>query len=576
MIASDTNPKDPDLHALTSRVLWLGAVILAMLAAVLIWLGKVYTAKWWAPITIGFGVNFFTGAVGAALFEILIRRPQRERREGITRSDITAVKAAVDAAGHDIGVLRQHLSEISIFVEKQSKAATLEELQIAQMFPTRRLAAVPMHQAVLQTELSEVRILGITLGDFLSSSPGSAWWQLRRYCMGEVPLPAATESLSIKILVCDPKSLGAHLVNVTNTDSVSSAASRDEDEQSSLEAEFDYVHARLRPFLNHQEGRDRISVELRVCRELPASFIFSANRTTFVQPHVLQPHRAIEGLNLPVMKYEPASPISAAIVHQFDLLWKYAAASPAHLISGKPVRISGGAARTGIVEVYTSANLARSQLERLLRSAKERVMIQGISNVPIIRAELNEAFIEAARRPGVSVKVLILDPRSTAAKQKTFARYQSIGDQRAAVGWEAYRSAPAARDAAHQSSDIYINIRLALDWFERSAREVNAATPGKVQVKLCGSVEAFMMIVDDYVLFEPYHFGDEFNLSFPTQTPLQLAGNMPLIEFHTPQPAPFLPRHGSNISSPLEVCVSHFDRVFDCFSIDPPEDLAEL
>jgi hypothetical protein len=445
------------------------------------------------------------------------------------------------------------------------------------MFASRALAATAMTDAVLNSQISDIRIMGITLSDFISATRASAWSVLQRYLTGERPLPKGTETLDVKVLVCDPKSLASHLLNVPHsTYGSADVLTNDEEYKSALEADFEHVLSRLRPLLNRQQSEGSgITFEFRVYRGFPSSFFFSAGRTAFVQPYYMHKYD-LDQPEMPVLQYDSNSVMSAALVHQFDVMWREASACPDVLIERKPIRIDGGAARTGIVELYTSASMASVQLERLLRFAKRRVFLQGISNVPIIRGELNEAFIEVANKKDVTVRVLFLDPRSEAAKQKTFARYQSMRDPRAAVGWDAYLATAPSRDAPHQSSDIYDNIRISLNWFMRVARDANHVVPDKVKVRLANSVNAFIIVVDDYVLFEPYHFGDEFNVSFPVQTPLQLAGNMPLIEFHSPRPSPFPPRRGENVSSPLDVCVSHFERVFEQFSVDVPDDLFEL
>ena len=578
----DQPADQPDLilRTLTSKVLWLGTVILVLLAAGLITFAAVkYTThgnNLASLITLALGVNFLTGAVGAALFDLLIKRPQEERRAKVaTQSDVTEVRGAIEQNSQAIDNLEQKFVEVAQFVQQHAKAAPLAESNVADMFATRALAGAAMRDAVLHSDVSEIRILGISLNEFLNNTHDSAWSTIHKYLTGSLPPPKGIKTLSVKVLVCDPKSLASHLLNVPNPSAQDSpaTATSNEEHKSVQEADFEHVLARLRPLLN-PPGFDghAVTLEFRVYRDFPPNFLFAVGRTVFVQPYYLHNYGS-ERPHMPVLKYDPNSAMSAALVNQFDLMWVKASASPGNMIEDKPVRIDGGAARTGIMELYTNAHMAIAQLERLMRSAQRRVFVQGISLVPFIRGELNDVFIEAVNRKDVTVRVLILDPRSEAAKQKTFARYESTGDERAKAGWLAYGEAEAGRYGPHQSSDIYDNIRNSLISFMRVARDANRDVPGKVQVRLCNSVEAFIMVADDYVLYEPYHFGNEFNLTYPSQTPLQLAGNMPLVEFHPPRPDPFLPRRGTNVSSPVEVCVSHFERVFTQFSMDVPDDL---
>ena len=568
------------LRSLTSKVLWLGAVILIMLAGGMIYIASLtYTThgnNLGSLITLSLGVNFLTGAAGAALFEILIRRPQEQERAKVaSQADVVAVGGAIDQGRRDLEELSVQFSQVTTFIQQHAKAAPLEDANIAQMFSSRTRAAAAMRESAERLEGSEIRIMGITLNDFLTHS--LAWSAIQRYLTGKVPLRRGNDRLSVKIVVCDPKSLAAYLLDMSGSSDktpVSITSPIDEEYESPLEADFRHVVSRLRTLLNRPKSEsDAVTFEFRIYRGFPPNFLFSVGHTTFVQPYYLHKYDA-ERPEMPVLKYDAHSTMSVALQDEFDVIWNAATASPDSLIRDKPVRVEGGAARSGIVEVYTSASAVRVQLERLLRGAEHRVLMQGVSNVPIIRGELNDAFIELVNRKDVTVQILMLDPRCEAAKQKTFARYQSTRDPRAGDSWEAYKAASCSGESsAHESSDIYDNIHIALNWFQRVARDANREAPGKVRIRLCNSVEAFIMVADDCVLFEPYHFGNEFNVSFPAETPLQLAGNMPSLEFHEPRPRPFPPRRGENVSTPLEVCVSHFERVFNEFAVDVPDDL---
>jgi hypothetical protein len=215
-------------------------------------------------------------------------------------------------------------------------------------------------------------------------------------------------------------------------------------------------------------------------------------------------------------------------------------------------------------------------MARLLAGARRRVWIQGVSNVPILESPLNGAFEAAAHRDGVDVRVLILDPLCESAFQKTFALAQKNGDSCAEAGWPAYRATCLDRDGPHRTSSTFHNIRRALDWFSRVAQAANAAQGAdKVGVRLCSSVDAFMLVVDDHVLLEPYHYGDGTKTEFRAQTPLQLAEDMPLLEFHRPG-SPVFPRPPGGQANPLRVCETHIERVFTEFSRAVPDDLREV
>jgi hypothetical protein len=560
-----------------NRILWLGATILLMLAVGLIAITLVQPGdrrqQTGFQITLALGVNFLTGAVGAALFEILIRRPQERERQIATRSDVDEVAHEIDRSGRQLRELKQDLDRVTSFVARHEdfdylgKLESLEQAEISDVFASRPRAFAAMHESAQLPRTTEISVLGITLSDFVTGKEGSPWSLVDGYLRGHRPLPTGSTGLSVRVLICDPHSLGARLFR---------APVPGGGDGQLLELEHDIRHATalLRSLRQAAEARTdaRVSLEFRFCRALPQCFLFVTDHAAYVQPYYLL-QTAGDRAAMPVLRYDADADMRKALARHFDTLWSHASARPDDLIDGKPVRIERGAAQSGLVEIFTNAEDARSQMARLVANARRRVWIQGISNVPFLERPLNAAFEKAAHREGVDVRVLILDPRGRYAIQKTFALFQTSGAACARDGWDAYLAACADGAGPHQSSGTVRNIRRSLEWFSRVADAANTTGhPDKVSVRLTASVESFMLVADDHVLLEPYHYGDGTKTEFQAQTPLQLAEDMPLFEFHLPRAAPF-PARLDERSDPVRLCETHLDRVFREFSTEVPPDL---
>jgi hypothetical protein len=516
------------------------------------------TSDFWFYAGLAVGSSLLGGVITGSVFR-LSATSARGRVEQVPNADVANLKNEV---GRIVSFVRRHEE-----FDYLTKLRSIETAEIADIFTTRSRAYIAMRGAVQLAGVSEILIAGVTLSDFVTGRDGSPWTIISEYLRGVRPLPLGSESLTVKVLICDPQSFGARL-------SRAPTAQGREAQLVELEDDVKHVCSHLRSLQRVAEARGHrdVRMEFRVSRVLTQCFVLATDHSAYVQPYYLL-QTAGDTVTMPVLLYGAESGMRAALGRHFDVLWSYASADPDDPTDGKPVRIDRGAGHSGLVEIYTDATEGRAQMARLLESARHRVWIQGISNVPVTESPLNEVFEKAAHRDGVNVRVLVLDPRCETACQKTFALFQKHGDPCVRAGWQAYRSMCDDPAGPHQSSSTYHNVRHAIDWFSRVAEAANSRDyPDKVAVRLCSSVNAFMLVVDDHVLLEPYHYGDGTKTEFRAQTPLQLADDMPLFEFHAPN-SPLFRRTRDGYSNPLRICETHIERVFRDFSWPVPDDL---
>lgn len=124
------------------------------------------------------------------------------------------------------------------------------------------------------------------------------------------------------------------------------------------------------------------------------------------------------------------------------------------------------------------------------------------------------------------------------------------------IGYEAYVKAR----HLHAASQFYGNLRHSAQRFETmSAR----AAAGNFQVRqyACAPT-SYILIADDHALIEQFHYGKPVDAGGSIKAQLQLAREMPLIEYGRPGSDLFAPKPWLN---PLAVIGDHFSQVFEHF-----------
>jgi hypothetical protein len=586
-MANPTNAEDSrHLRWAYTRILWLGATILALLAVGLMAIpilqppdrrgGLGFT------ISLALGINFLSGAVGAALFELLIRRPKEGERPTASRADLRAIHSTVSESTTQLSGLAQSLARVTAFVDRHDefhyihKLDALDRAGISEVYATRRDASPAMALSFGASHITEIRLLGVTLTEFVRAGDGP-WSVIEEYLTGDRSLPDGSTHLSVKVLVSDPEGVGVRLF------AAPSPSGAGHPRVSTLQEDVRNVSARMRALQHILASRNApaarngsadgeraqnvfdlsgpttlpVKLEFRFCRVTPHFFLISTNFTTYMQPYYLS-QQASPNASMVVLQYGSQTAQHHALTRHFDTLWVYSSADPTEVLDRASVGVEHGASESGLTEIFTSGTTARTRMVALLNSAKRRVWMQGLALIPILSGNLEGAFEAAAHRAGVDIRILLLDPLSEACFRKSYvAHLKGHSSGQATGGWTEY----VASGAAHRLSNIYNNIIRSRDWFNDLE---HALPPGKMAVRLAQSVEGFVLIVDDVILIEPYHYGGGLRTHFPSQTPLQLAEDLPAFEFHSPSSSLF-PRSRDR-SNPVEIFSRHFERVFEDFS----------
>ena len=187
----------------------------------------------------------------------------------------------------------------------------------------------------------------------------------------------------------------------------------------------------------------------------------------------------------------------------------------------------------------------------MIKSPKnKRIWIKGISLHSYFQhGELFDALYAAVIR-GVEVKVLLIDPDGDQAKTRSFREFQI---DRPGASWESFN------DDERKKQRLYRDTGESIQHIKMLMQEIDAIKAGaKFEARLFSSApEAFIMLTDNSVLIEQYHYGKIRPLNSESMMLGRiLAGDVPLAEYvqQTPERNP--------LKDPYRIFEDHFRFVF--------------
>lgn len=170
-------------------------------------------------------------------------------------------------------------------------------------------------------------------------------------------------------------------------------------------------------------------------------------------------------------------------------------------------------------------------------------------------------MLSLLRRPPVDTRVLILDPGSDQAIRKSYRDYLLDQEDGAATDYASYEQ----DEDRHKTSLIYEKLKYSAQRFARMSAN---ATAGNFQVRQYSCAPtSYVLIADDHALIEQFHYGKPVTAEDSIQAQLQLAREMPLIEYIRPRSGLFESKPWFN---PIAVIEDHFSQVFEHFGVPIP------
>jgi hypothetical protein len=404
--------------------------------------------------------------------------------------------------------------------------------------------------------VDEIRLLGLSLTTWFGgrkNSRGPDWpsVQLERLLLGVAPGTAGRKGTRVRVLLVDPACLSLRLL-------AHGAGGESGEELARLRNEICEVAGHLsRLSRDVARLRNGNSLQVRFYRAVPPFFLFAARQGVFTRSYyhglAADPRAAASAA---VWQFSAQSAAYQATCRHFDAIWDTGSVPCEEFLQHKAIGPDQGIGESGIVNIYTDRESAQERIRWLISHARRRVWIQGVSLSHHLSPPLEEVMLGLLQKDSVDTRVLILDPDSDQAARKSYRDYLLDQDGTAVIDYETY----VHDKQLHSASQFYGRLRHSAQRFENMGAKAPA---GNFQVRqyACAPT-SYILIADDHALIEQFHYGKPVDAGGSIKAQLQLAREMPLIEYSRPGSGLFPAKAWLN---PLAVIEDHFSQVFEHF-----------
>ncbi len=405
-----------------------------------------------------------------------------------------------------IGQLDEHILDS---IQKSIKSLeAMARRGLLQVYADRRDAADDIKQDLSFPETKKVRLIGISLNDFVLGSTSQsklsqAWNTLKEFIEHGI---SQNRTLDIKVLLIDPTCLGAQLR--------SKGEERNGVFSGRLKRDVDMAISELRQ-LEQAKKHPGVALECKLYRLPPILFLCLTDSVCYVQQYYFWSSRD-ETKSFPIIRFQNVQTaggvpsLHAELEKHFDWIWEKASVGLAEYKDEAALGVDKGVVQSGIVNVYTVPDDGLKRMLYLLRHAKERVSIQGNSlhsffNNRPATTPLYQAIRKLLIEDRVAIDLLFLKPDSEQARYRAFREY-SLNNQ------DLTREKYFSSEKIHSESVLYTETTVAKSTLSQLVKEVAAIKgPGwtpKLNAAFYSSAPyCFLLRVDNTVLIEQYHYG---------------------------------------------------------------------
>jgi len=442
---------------------------------------------------IGTGV-LVTGVVSGLLQILIVRSYNRfvDQNSVFLRDDVT-----------------QKLNDVKNNIELQTNAlietvASLEAMNqvgIDRIYAKRQDASMDIERDIQDSTITQIRIIGVSLNDFISGRDryfNQIWTVIEGYIRGYRSLPKSnsnidSSSLSIRVLILDPNCYGAHLRSFGENRQPGASRSRlYTDVEGTIKDLFD-----LQQTAKQKKSETKVDFEFRLYQLPPQWFLLSTDWVSYIEPYYFWASRAADA-SMPLLRCGDSqnTQLHRGMHDHFELIWDHASITSSGAVEEYNRGVDEGLHQCGLINVFHDHRGARPRLAWLINQAKKHVYIQGISLKSYFDGlKLHAAIKALVERGEVEIKILLLDPESEQARYRSFREYLL---NKPPLTFEEFQKRP----ELHMNSDLFRDTQKSIE------RIQNMEPHSNFQVRLYDSAPTcFMLLVDDLVLVEQYHYG---------------------------------------------------------------------
>jgi hypothetical protein len=511
------------------------------------------------------GGGLVVAAIAGLLVQMFVERYRQQLSESLTQfveKDVT----------HDLRDIRARIGEqTDALVQGSSSLDALRRTGVGQVWQSRGDALEAMKQDLEAHDLRSIRVIGISLNDFLRvdqhQNLHSVWKLISNYLRGDRK-PEST--LDVRVLVIDPNSYGALLRSFGEVRQDDDLAGRLDEDVTATARRL----AGLKAEVAAQAAENpevAVTFDFRLYRAAPTVFMVWTDKAAYMQPYYFWSKRQFEQ-SMPVMRFETAFGLEAMKSH-FDLLWQFASVDGESWLKAHEIGLDRGSYESGMINLFTDPQKGYGRLCWLIEHAKERVYISGISLKSFFASGLLFAAVQRAiADPRIDVRILLLDPDGVQAKYRSFREHQ-FADH---CGRQYYRYEDYTREPeCHRQSTLAQDTRASIRHMQAIQQRGSA---NRFELKLYDtSPSCFLMIADDHALVEQYHYGKYIPTGSPEPlgTPPILGKDMAVVEFARTREDDLLIDLARARSS-FDLVLDHFTFVFNACAKPCAPELAGL
>jgi len=483
-------------------------------------------------------------------------------KEGIESHIEGQIQSLVESTN---ALTKNSLTEIKQGIQSDiaKQTASLEAMAssgIARIFSTRAETCKDMARDLTDPNNTCIRIIGISLNDFMRGDQRvlhEAWKTLEKYIRGELPV---SNQLDIKVLIIDPRCMGAHLRSDSEVRGQDAVPGHLADDVNAV------VEALVKLELESKRriATTRVSFECHLYRIPPILFLCLVDSACYVQQYHFWSARTTD-TPIPILKYGRHAeavdvyPMHAEMTAHFDWIWTRASIEVSDYYERAVVGIDSGFYECGAVNVYTDHLQAFKRIQWLLENANKKISIEGISLHSFFRAgKLFRAISKLVESGQVDIEVLLLDPGCDQAMYRSFRERLFAAPEQT---FEEYRHDP----EQHKETDLFQDTRRSIENIRRMVADIaNIKKDCEWRLRLVvkfyeSAPSCFMLRVDDTILVEQYHYGNFIPDEDLGHVPVILGKDMPVIEYS----ALMSSIHDDiQLRSPFRLLKDHFAFVF--------------
>lgn len=535
---------------------------------------------WWTNFLREFGVSLLvTGSITGFIYVFLtifydkFRSSLEQFVQDEVRDSLKRIQQGIQGQTDELVHSTQSLqSEIKGQTEDLVKAINsldaMRKSGLVRVYRNRGDASSYIASDLTDLSIKEIQIIGISMNDFVQPSQSPlhfAWQHLKKIIKEGHPLRNEGHHLEIRVLIIDPECFGAKLRAEGESTDSRSVADRLRDDVKGTSKEL----IELERYAAEKNQNTGVTFQFRLYRLPPILFLCRTTIVSYLHQYYFWQSRA-SNVPIPTLEFrELLEPVGetdgerskSESLHNemkvhFDWIWQKASISSEEYLEQKFVGIDKGMYSTRAVNVFHESGEGKERILWLLENAKRRIYIQGISLLSFFDSGEFFARIHKHIAKGqVEIKVLLIDPDNEQAKYRSFREYLFEDPN---MSFEEYLLEPKLHSKMQLKSDT-----------QKTIRHIRSAYGSKpmqnFEVKAYNSApNCFMLIVDDSLLIEQYHYGKKVPADYVSKFPIILGKDSPLIEYINDENVESAARlYKSNaLRNPFNLMLDHFDFVF--------------